>query len=125
MSELDLSDMSLDQNGDEHPIIEKVGLSTTQLETEILENVAPPPFDIPHQSLSEDVPETRKRQLAQRHTRGIPKPTYELELSSKVKYHMSHYVSNHHLSKSNMSFVNQLSIVSILNGVQKALAGPR
>ena len=55
--------------------------------------------------------------LPQRHTRGIPKPTYEHELSSKVKYLMSHYVSNHCLAKSNMSFVNHLSIVSIFNSV--------
>ena len=38
---------------------------------------------------------------------------------------MSHYVSNHRLSKSNKSFVNQLSIVSIPNSVQEALADPR
>ena len=33
---------------------------------------------------------------------------------------MSHYASNHHLSESNMSFVNQLSTVSIPNSVQEA-----
>jgi hypothetical protein len=38
---------------------------------------------------------------------------------------MSCYVSNHRLSKSNQSFVNQLSIVSIPNNVQEALADPR
>ncbi|XP_074347580.1 putative mitochondrial protein AtMg00820 [Apium graveolens] len=38
---------------------------------------------------------------------------------------MSHYVSNHHLSKSNKSFVNQLSTVSIPNSVQEALVDPR
>ena len=38
---------------------------------------------------------------------------------------MSHYVSNHHLSKSNQSFINQLSIISIPNSVKKALAKPR
>ena len=34
---------------------------------------------------------------------------------------MSHYVSNHRLYKSNKSFVNQLSTVSIPNSVQEAL----
>ncbi|KAL5555898.1 hypothetical protein UlMin_038134 [Ulmus minor] len=38
---------------------------------------------------------------------------------------MSHYVSNHHLSESNKLFVNQLSIVSIPNSVQEALADKR
>ncbi|KAL5545752.1 hypothetical protein UlMin_005439 [Ulmus minor] len=38
---------------------------------------------------------------------------------------MSHYVSNHRLSESNKSFVNQLSIVSIPNSVQEALADKR
>jgi hypothetical protein len=38
---------------------------------------------------------------------------------------MSHYVSNHRLSESNQSFVNQLSTVSIPNSVQEALADPR
>ena len=32
---------------------------------------------------------------------------------------------NHRLSESNKSFVNQLSIVSIPNSVQEALANPR
>ena len=34
-------------------------------------------------------------------------------------------MSNHRLSESNKSFVNQLSIVSITNSVQEALAEPR
>ena len=38
---------------------------------------------------------------------------------------MSHYVSNHHLSESNVSFVNQLSTVSIPNSVQETLTDPR
>lgn len=38
---------------------------------------------------------------------------------------MSHYVSNHRLSKSNMSFVNQFFVVSIPSSVQEALADPR
>lgn len=66
-----------------------------------------------------------RKQLPPRSTRGIPKPTYEPELSRKVKYPMSHYVSNHRLSESNMSFVNQLSTVSIPNSVQEALSDPK
>ncbi|KAL5832145.1 hypothetical protein ACOSQ4_017499 [Xanthoceras sorbifolium] len=50
--------------------------------------------------------ESSIKQLPHRHTRGIPKPTYEPELSSK-------------------SFLNQLSIVSILSSVQEALADPK
>lgn len=38
---------------------------------------------------------------------------------------MSHYVSNHRLLESNMSFENQLSTLSISNSVQEVLAGPR
>ncbi|RVW70185.1 putative mitochondrial protein [Vitis vinifera] len=38
---------------------------------------------------------------------------------------MSNYVSNHRLSESNKSFVNQLSTVAIPNSVQEALADPR
>jgi hypothetical protein len=71
------------------------------------------------------VSEPSRKQLPPCHTRGIPKPTYEPELSSKVKYPMSHYVSNHRLSESNQSFVNQLSNVSIPNSVQEALADLR
>ena len=74
MGELDLSGMTFDKSGDEHLIIEEMGLSPAQPETEILENVAPSPSDIPHQSLSEDVHEKHKRQFPKRHTRGIPKP---------------------------------------------------
>ncbi|WJZ81639.1 hypothetical protein VitviT2T_001472 [Vitis vinifera] len=38
---------------------------------------------------------------------------------------MSNYVSNHRLSESNKSFVNQLSTVAIPNSVHEALADPR
>ena len=69
--------------------------------------------------------EPPRKQLQQRQTRGIPKPTYEPELSSKVKYLMSHYVSKHRLFESNKSFINQLSTASIPNSVQEALADPR
>ncbi|KAL6311804.1 hypothetical protein AAG906_020915 [Vitis piasezkii] len=50
--------------------------------------------EIPNQSSSvEDVlnlePDPFMKRLPHRHTRGIPKPTYELELSTKVKYPMT------------------------------------
>ncbi|RVW80923.1 hypothetical protein CK203_037347 [Vitis vinifera] len=60
-----------------------------------------------------------------RHNRGIPKPTYEPELSTKVQYPMNNYVSNHRLSESNKSFVNQLSTITIPNSVQEVLVDPR
>ena len=86
--------------------------------------------NIPHQSsFSEGVfnleHEPSMKRLPHCHNRGIPKTTYEHELSSKVRYPMSNYVSNHHLFESNKSFVNQLSIIVILNNVQEALADPR
>ncbi|RVW60836.1 Retrovirus-related Pol polyprotein from transposon TNT 1-94 [Vitis vinifera] len=65
------------------------------------------------------------KRLPHCHNRGIPKPTYEPELSTKVKYPMSNYVFNHRLSKSNKSFVNQLSTIAIPNSVQEALTDPR
>ncbi|KAH9764942.1 retrovirus-related pol polyprotein from transposon RE1 [Citrus sinensis] len=79
--------------------------------------------EIPNQSSAEDVPTTSpiRRILPQHQNRGIPKPTYEPDFSSRVKYLMSHFVSNHRLSESNQSFVNQLSVVSIPNSVQEAL----
>ncbi|RVW48827.1 Retrovirus-related Pol polyprotein from transposon TNT 1-94 [Vitis vinifera] len=85
---------------------------------------------IPNQSLFVEgvlnlEPDSFMKRLPHRHNRGIPKPTYEPELSTKVKYLMSNYVSNHRLSESNKSFVNQLSTVAIPNSVQEALADPR
>ena len=78
--------------------------------------------EIPNQSSSAKgvlnlKPDPFMKRLPHRHNRGIPKPTYEPELSTKVKYPMSNYVSNHRLSESNKSFVNQLSIVAISNSV--------
>jgi hypothetical protein len=64
-------------------------------------------------------------QLHERLNRGILKTRYEHEISSKVKYHVSHYVSNHNMSESNKSFANQLSVISIPNSVQDALADPK
>ncbi|RVW91489.1 Retrovirus-related Pol polyprotein from transposon RE1 [Vitis vinifera] len=87
-------------------------------------------IEIPNQSSSVEgvlnlEPDPFMKRLPHRHNRGIPKPTYEPELSTKVKYPMSNYVSNHRLSESNKSFVNQLSTVAIPNSVQEALADPR
>ena len=118
VGELDLSGMSLDTSDDESLEAEDVAtLSESN------------PCIIPNQSSAVDVldvvSEPFLKQLPQRHTRGIPKPTYEPGLSSKIKYPMSHYVSNYRLSESNMSFINQLSIVSIPNSVQEALVDPR
>ena len=80
----------------------------------------------PYQSSSsENVLEPVRKQLPHRHTRGLPKLTYEPDLTSKARYPMSNYVSEHRLSKSNKSFVNQLSSVAIPNSVQEALSDPR
>ena len=86
--------------------------------------------EIPNQSSSVEgvlnlEPDPFMKRFPHRHNRGIPKPTYEPKLSTNVKYPMSNYVSNHCLSESNKSFVNQLSIVTIPNSVQEALANPR
>ncbi|RVW16914.1 Retrovirus-related Pol polyprotein from transposon TNT 1-94 [Vitis vinifera] len=70
-------------------------------------------------------PDPFMKRLPHRHNLGIPKPTYEPDLSTKVKYPMSNYVSNHRLSESNKSFVNQLFTVVIPNNVQEALVDPR
>ena len=87
-------------------------------------------IEIPNQSSSAESvlnlePDPSMKQLPYRHNRGSPKPTYEPELSTKVKYFMSNYVFNHRLSESSKSFINQLSTVAIPNSVQEALANPR
>ena len=115
--ELDFSGINLDHSGDERD----EDLDNEVVDQPLSESLAPQATDTPNQSPAEDGPaivsEPPRKQLSLRQTRGIPKPTYEPELSSKVKYPMSHYVSNHHLFESNNSFVNQLSIVSIPNSV--------
>jgi hypothetical protein len=60
--------------------------------------------NIPYQSSPVVVP--LPYQLHERFNRGILKTRYEHEISSKVKYHVSHYVSNHNMSESNKSFAN-------------------
>lgn len=123
--ELDLSGINLDHSGDERD----EDPENEVVEQPPSESLAPQATDTPNQSPAEDglavVSEPPRKQLPPRQTRGIPTPTYEPELSSKVKYPMSHYVSNHRLSESNKSFVNQLSTVSIPNSVQEALANLR
>lgn len=109
MDELVPSGQTLDRRENEHPESQEVS------KTESL------PIDTPNQSLSEDISytvhESTRRQLPQRLTRGIQKPTYEPQLSSKVRYPMNHYMSTHRLSQTNRSFVNQLSNASIPNCV--------
>lgn len=61
--------------------------------------------NLPYQSSIEAVlipePELPRKQLPERLTRDIPKLTYECDLSSRVKYPMSHYLFLKNLSKSN------------------------
>ena len=107
--ELDMSGTTLEPSSNDHPKAEEVieeGRDNTiepseqfgsedvftkipnqSSSAEGVLNLEPDPFMIPH-----------------RHNRGIPKPTYEPELSTKVKYLMSNYVSNHRFSESNKSF---------------------
>lgn len=104
------------------PLVEDEEVSGPETENpsfEELESLA----NIPYQSSLEVVP--LPYQLPERLNRGIPKTRYEPEISSKVKYPMSHYVSNHNMSESNKSFANQLSVISIPNSVQDALADPK
>ena len=133
--ELDMSGTTLESSSNDHPEIEEV------IEDGRDSTIEPSPpskqfgsedafTEIPNQlSSTEGVlnlePDPFMKSLPHRHNRGIPKPTYELELSTKVKDPMSNYVSNHRLSESNKLFVNQLSTVDIPNSVQEALADPR
>ena len=123
--ELDLSGINLNHSGDERD----EDLDNEVVDQPPSESLAPQVIDTPNQSPAEDgrvvVSESPRKQLPPHQTRGIPKPTYEPELSSKVKYSISHYVSNHHLSESNKSFVNQLSTIFIPHSVQEALADLR
>jgi L-rhamnose mutarotase len=57
--------------------------------------------------------------------KGKPKVSYEPVLNSKSKYSISNYVSYYRLSKENKVFMNQLSIIVILNSVYGDLKDPR
>ena len=122
---MDLTGINLGHSGDERD----EDLDNEVVDQPLSKSLAPRATDTPNQSPAEDGPavvsEPPRKQLPPRQTRGIPKPTYEPELSSKVKYPMSHYVSNYRLSESNKSFVNQLSTLSIPNSVQEALVDPK
>ena len=114
--DLDMSGTTLEPSSNDHPETENV------IEEGRDNTIEPSPpseqfgsedvfIEIPNQSSSVEgvlnlEPDPFMKRLPHRHNRGIPKPTYEPELSTKVKYHMSNYVSNHHLSESNKSFVN-------------------
>ncbi|RVW89612.1 Retrovirus-related Pol polyprotein from transposon TNT 1-94 [Vitis vinifera] len=130
--ELDMSGTTLEPSSNDHPKAEEVIKDGRDSTIELSEQFGFEDafIEIPNQSSSVDgvlnlEPDPFMKRLPHRHNRGIPKPTYEPELFTKVKYPMSNYVSNHHLSKSNKSLVNQLSTISIPNGVQEALADPR
>ncbi|KAK2996779.1 hypothetical protein RJ639_025625 [Escallonia herrerae] len=66
----------VEESSREHAETEVVTPSQSEFDT-------PHATDTPHQSLAEDAPEPHRKQLPQRLTRGIPKPTYEPELCSK------------------------------------------
>ncbi|KAK3003662.1 hypothetical protein RJ639_020169 [Escallonia herrerae] len=66
----------VEESSQEHAETEVVTPSQSEFDT-------PHATDTPHQSLAEDAPEPHRKQLPQRLTRGIPKPTYEPELCSK------------------------------------------
>ena len=127
-----MSGTTLETSSNDHPEIEEVieeGRNSTIEPSPPSEQFGSKDVftEIPNQSSSvESVlnlePDPFIKRLPHHHNRGILKPTYEPELSTKVKYPMSNYVSNHRLSESNKLFVNQLSTVAILNSVQEALA---
>ena len=127
-----MSDTTLELSSNDHPKVEEVieDMRDSTIEPSEQFRSKDAFIEIPNQlSSTEGVlnlePDPFMKRLPHRHNRGIPKPTYEPELSTKVKYLMSNYVSNHRLSESNKSFVNQLSIVVISNSVQEALADPK
>ncbi|RVW24720.1 hypothetical protein CK203_082243 [Vitis vinifera] len=131
-SELDMSGITLEPSSNDHPKAEEVIEDGRDSTIEPSEQFGSEDafIEIPNQSSSVEgvlnlEPDPFMKRLPHRHNRGIPKPTYEPELFTKVKYPMSNYVSNHHLSKSNKSFVNQSSTIAIPNGVQEALVDPR
>ena len=100
--ELDMSGTTLEPSSNDH-------LETEEVIEEGSDNTIEPspPFEqfgsedvfteIPNQSSSVEgvlnlEPDPFMKWLPHRHNTGIPKPTYEPELSTKVKYLMSNYV---------------------------------
>ena len=117
-----LEDEDIITQQDPNPLVEDEEVSGPETENpsfEELESLA----NIPYQSSPQVEP--LPYQLLERLNRGIPKTRYEPEISIKVKYPMSHYVSNHNMSESNKSFANQLYVISIPDSVQDALADPK
>ena len=106
MGELDVSDIILEPSGNEHPeadeIIEENRDSINRPSTPPSEQVGSEDAfsNIPNQLSSAEgvlnLESKPSRKQLPHHTRGIPKPTYEPEPSSKVRYPISNYVSNHH-----------------------------
>ena len=88
MVNLDLRGVTLDPSDDERLKIEDVVSPSSEFDSFTT--------DIPNQLHAKEIPnlifEPFKKWLSHHHTRGIPKPTYELELSSKTKFPMSLYI---------------------------------
>ncbi|KAL5789241.1 hypothetical protein ACOSQ2_004129 [Xanthoceras sorbifolium] len=104
VGELDLGGMNLESTGsalpDTEEMIEEGRDSMTQSSSLSEQHGSEEALaDIPNQSSSiEDILnleyESSRKQLPHRHTRGIPKPIYEPELSSRVRYPMISLVSS-------------------------------
>ncbi|KAM7499356.1 hypothetical protein LguiA_023770 [Lonicera macranthoides] len=101
---------------------------------EVVPSPSPPPSNTNNQSSTSNIPGIEAsqvsssipiKQLPNRTNRGVPKPKYDPDFTSKAKYPMSNYVSYDQLTASNKSFVNQLSSVSIPNSVQEAICNPK
>ncbi|KAL5856502.1 hypothetical protein ACOSQ3_003960 [Xanthoceras sorbifolium] len=102
VGELDLGGMNLESTGsalpDTEEMIEEGRDNMTQSSSLSEQHGSEEALaDIPNQSSSiEDILnleyKSSRKQLPHRHTRGILKPTYEPELSSRVRYPMSNYV---------------------------------
>ena len=92
---------------------------------DVLANQLSSPIDSMPESYENSKSEPHLKVLPNQVTRGKPKVNYEPLLNSKSKYPINNYVSYHRLSKKSMTFVNQLSIVSIPNNVQEVLKDPK
>ena len=123
VSELDISDATLESSSISNPEAEEVIEEERNSKTNPLSSFEQIGFentsiDIQHQSSSSKgvlnlEPEPSMKRLSHYHNKGTPKTTYEPKLSSKVRHPMSNYVSNHRLFESNKSLVNQLCIMEL------------